>query len=229
MKNIKDAEALINQAIKVLGEKQKDYGSQNITIGGNSGLVVRMLDKVMRIKNLLESKEEPNFESIDDTFLDLLNYSAIGAMLSRGQWKDSKSYLVYLCGPIDSVSLGVATGWRGKVQEELYNITSFFDPAQVFTACSADVAEKVVQINREAIKKCDILFCDITAGRYFESIREIEFARTLNKPVICVCGDIKSFGMYDIQTYETLDEGISALKLWLGDSTPKKGFTFLKT
>ena len=45
---------------------------------------MRCHDKVARLKNLYGSDFEPNNESIEDTLLDIVGYSAIGIMWESG-------------------------------------------------------------------------------------------------------------------------------------------------
>lgn len=216
MKNIQDARNIIEQAVDILHRKSQDYGTQNITLEGQSGVATRMIDKVMRIKNLLGSGDNANFESIEDTFIDLLNYSVIGVLLSKGKWKDSTSSIVYLAGPVDSVDFDSANQWRDKVARELRGIVTCFNPVLAFAHGDEGAAKKVVDINRFAIQKCDVVLANLSYGLAFESIREIEYARTIGKPVICVVGSYVSFGMYDLQKVKTIEEAIAALKLSLG-------------
>jgi hypothetical protein len=42
--------------------------------------MVRLHDKVARLENLTSSGKSPNNESIEDTFLDIIGYCAIGIM-----------------------------------------------------------------------------------------------------------------------------------------------------
>jgi len=63
--------------------KQRDYGHSNITDFGEYGVFVRLNDKVCRLKNLL-GKKEPKNESIDDSWMDIANYSIIALMLRKG-------------------------------------------------------------------------------------------------------------------------------------------------
>jgi intein/homing endonuclease len=65
---------------KVLVRKQNDYGPENIRRFGRQGLMVRLHDKVARLENLTSSGKSPNNESIEDTFLDIIGYCAIGIM-----------------------------------------------------------------------------------------------------------------------------------------------------
>ena len=53
-----------------------------------NGLIVRMHDKMTRLHNLYYKKNDtPNYESIEDTLLDLANYAIIGLLVQRGQWE----------------------------------------------------------------------------------------------------------------------------------------------
>jgi len=69
------------------------YGDDNSNIahspgGPLNGLRVRMWDKVARINNLLDSKVSPSNESLRDSFIDLLNYSAIAIMVLDKKWPE---------------------------------------------------------------------------------------------------------------------------------------------
>ena len=71
--------------------KHHDYGPKNIAHspgGALNGLRVRMWDKVARINNLLDSKVSPSNESLRDSFVDLLNYSAIAIMVLDKKWPE---------------------------------------------------------------------------------------------------------------------------------------------
>jgi len=64
--------------------KQKDYGHSNITDFGEYGVLVRLNDKVARLKNLLTQKKEPANEPIVDTWRDIAGYAIIALMLYYG-------------------------------------------------------------------------------------------------------------------------------------------------
>ena len=73
------------QVAEVVIAKQHDYGHDNIMAFKEQGLVVRLWDKVARLKNLLwVKKENPKNESIEDTFTDIAGYAIIGLMLANG-------------------------------------------------------------------------------------------------------------------------------------------------
>lgn len=78
--------AIALENIKVLDEKQADYGSQNIAAFGEYGVLVRVTDKHARLKNLLTNVKEPKNESILDTWLDISNYAIIATLCRKGEW-----------------------------------------------------------------------------------------------------------------------------------------------
>ena len=71
--------------VKVLDEKQQDYGPDNITISGELGVIVRSQDKLCRLKHLL-GKDTVNNESVSDSWMDLANYGLIGYMVHNKKW-----------------------------------------------------------------------------------------------------------------------------------------------
>lgn len=88
---IADVWRIMDAAGNLLIRKHHDYGPKNIAHspgGPLNGLRVRMWDKIARINNLVDSGAEPSNESLRDSFLDLLNYSAIAMMVLDGVWPD---------------------------------------------------------------------------------------------------------------------------------------------
>lgn len=79
--------AALAEYFELWKKKQRDYGPHNISINGQVGVVVRINDKVQRLRNLiLESPSCPNNEAIEDTWLDCLGYGLIGLLVCRGKW-----------------------------------------------------------------------------------------------------------------------------------------------
>lgn len=81
--------AVYVHAEELLMRKHKDYGPKNIGLspgGPLNGLRVRMHDKLARINNLLDSGAEPTNESFRDSWLDLMNYAAIGLLVIDNKW-----------------------------------------------------------------------------------------------------------------------------------------------
>lgn len=90
MKNIEDFENILNEIRVIMVRKHQDYGPLNIAMapgGAMNGLRVRMYDKLARLNNLVDTGDTPNYESIEDTLIDLANYAIIGLLVQRGQWE----------------------------------------------------------------------------------------------------------------------------------------------
>ena len=90
MKNHKDAETILHELLNILYKKHEDYGPMNIAGapgGAMNGLRVRMYDKLARLTHLADKTDTPNYESIEDTLIDLANYAIIGLLVQRGQWE----------------------------------------------------------------------------------------------------------------------------------------------
>ena len=82
---------VMDAAGNLLISKHHDYGPLNIARspgGPINGLRVRMWDKIARINNLVDSKVKPSNESLRDSFVDLLNYSAIAIMVLDNNWPE---------------------------------------------------------------------------------------------------------------------------------------------
>lgn len=82
-------ESLFFQAQSTLISKHKDYGPKNISEspgGPINGIRVRMHDKIARINHLVDNVQDPEHESLEDSFLDLANYALIAVLVLRGQW-----------------------------------------------------------------------------------------------------------------------------------------------
>jgi hypothetical protein len=66
---------------QTLIKKNADYGNSSIKNGGSVGNYVRMSDKFSRLKNLLGTEGKTNYESVNDTWLDLAGYATIGTII----------------------------------------------------------------------------------------------------------------------------------------------------
>ena len=90
MKNSKDIDIILKEMKEILVKKQNDYGPYNIARapgGPMNGLLVRMYDKIARLDNLRKRNNTPNYESVEDSLIDLANYAIIGLLVIRNQWE----------------------------------------------------------------------------------------------------------------------------------------------
>ena len=89
---VRAVERIMSEAEQILISKQEDYGPRNISqspFGPLFGLLVRLYDKQARAVNLVSTGAEANHESLEDTFLDMLNYRVISLMVLRGDWPEA--------------------------------------------------------------------------------------------------------------------------------------------
>ena len=68
----------------LLARKNKDYKGASFDLG-MTGNMVHIWDKASRLRHLVESKEEPNFEGIEDTLKDLIGYAVIGLHILKAE------------------------------------------------------------------------------------------------------------------------------------------------
>ena len=88
---VEDVWRVFDTAGTLLLRKNSDYGNKNIAHspgGALNGLRVRMWDKIARINNLLDNGVAPSNESLRDSFMDLMNYSAISIMVLDKKWPE---------------------------------------------------------------------------------------------------------------------------------------------
>lgn len=83
-------DSILSSLREVMISKQRDYGPRNVLDCGETGVVIRVNDKLARLRNLYgitdgtyKMKSVSN-ETIEDSFIDLANYAIIALMLRRG-------------------------------------------------------------------------------------------------------------------------------------------------
>lgn len=88
MITIKDYEAVIEEARELVERKNKDYAGDNdflanfrmsekMGITPSKGVLLRISDKFSRICQLVQKDPNVTEETIHDTLIDLMNYSAL--------------------------------------------------------------------------------------------------------------------------------------------------------
>lgn len=88
-----DVASVFDEAEELLIGRHKDYGPGNIANAYPdplTALVVRMGDKMERIKHLLATGADTYGERLRDSWLDLANYALIGVMVQDGRWPGVK-------------------------------------------------------------------------------------------------------------------------------------------
>ena len=85
------------EQLELFCKKQMDYGPENITLGRRIddpknlklsllGIWFRSNDKIQRVLNLVQSNRDPENESLEDSWIDLSNYSIISMLINRNKW-----------------------------------------------------------------------------------------------------------------------------------------------
>lgn len=75
------------ECARLFDEKQTAYGMDNVRWLGEYGVNLRVGEKTMRIKNLLDQHYDPQTETIEDSWKDIVNLGVIGLMVRRNLWK----------------------------------------------------------------------------------------------------------------------------------------------
>lgn len=163
-----------DKARVLLLRKHADYGPDNIARapgGALNGLRVRMHDKLARINHLIDSGVTPENESLRDSFIDLLNYGAIGLLVLDGHWPTAVSSMplpnTFECGtpgclvnhqvgpdedggPFDSVFIeGGATLPYSTAADYTWNGRAFIPDAVAQTIWAAGTPERATELLEE--------------------------------------------------------------------------------
>lgn len=96
-KQFRTMRMFFNSVYRLTVKKNSDYGPGNIGLTGEIGVLVRLSDKIMRLLNLFGFKftstfdeftnpKDPDFESVNDTWMDVAGYAGIGFTVNKGFW-----------------------------------------------------------------------------------------------------------------------------------------------
>jgi len=82
-------EAVFEEAFKLFRVKNAAYGTSNLSTYGLIGILVRMSDKMARLKNIIVDGHDVSAtdETKRDTFMDLLVYCAAAILMIDGDWE----------------------------------------------------------------------------------------------------------------------------------------------
>ena len=89
---MKESLKVLQECAELQSKKSQDYQSSESTVvqamhyrRGDDTIHDIILGKVMRATSLLESQDDPNFESLEDTYKDMINYCSFAVSYSRGK------------------------------------------------------------------------------------------------------------------------------------------------
>lgn len=86
--NMEMYDQIVKECRDISVAKSKDYGTDSLTGFGALGIVVRMSDKMARLKNLIQMDKtvcQVMNESLEDTAMDMINYSLYLVMTLRNK------------------------------------------------------------------------------------------------------------------------------------------------
>ena len=119
--------------------------------------------------------------------------------------------LVYLAGPIDGVSPDEALDWREAAASAAPQGMVFFSPCSAYLdTASGPAADRA---NRAIIRECDVLLANLLGGGLkLGTMREIEYARSLGKPVV-VISEVAgaSLAAHDLTVVPTQEQALELL------------------
>lgn len=218
------AREIVEENLNLMERKNKDYSGgsgDNISAAGMKGMATRLMDKASRFNNLVDKdKDDQNFESIEDTLNDMMNYALIARMLGEDSWGSPPVRSIYLAGPID-INPG-DTAPKKYVRNMLERLgLVVYDPGEAFRSeengniSPLEWPDLMIDlVCRTAIKYSDILVAIIPENSVpFGTIREIEYARAQGKQVILYHGvSGRSAFHHDLVRFHDLDQLITYVK-----------------
>lgn len=80
----------LDKVLATLNKKGQDYGNNNqVSPYAMQLAAAKILTKAERLANIIYNKHEPNFESLEDTILDLCGYAILANRgIQRGEWSE---------------------------------------------------------------------------------------------------------------------------------------------
>ena len=105
LKERKESVKVLQECIDLQLKKSQDYQSDTIHD--------IILGKITRATSLLESGKDPNFESLEDTYKDMINYASFAVSYMRGKMEGQQPGRDMFNKPTASTN-GSLSGVRGK-------------------------------------------------------------------------------------------------------------------
>lgn len=74
-------------AFEICKDRNSKYGNRSLLLCGISGIIVRCIDKLCRLENMIKNNLYDSSESRVDSIIDLFNYSILAVLLLKGELK----------------------------------------------------------------------------------------------------------------------------------------------
>ena len=104
----KESILVLQECAELQSKKSEDYQNVNSQVKqamhyrrGVDSIHDTMHGKMLRAQSLLESGDAANFESLEDTYKDLINYASFAVSYIRGKMEGQDPSLDYLNNPKD--------------------------------------------------------------------------------------------------------------------------------
>ena len=104
----KESILVLQECAELQSKKSEDYQNVNSQVKqamhyrrGVDSIHDTMHGKMLRAQSLLESGDAANFESLEDTYKDLINYASFAVSYIRGKMEGQNPELDYLNNPKD--------------------------------------------------------------------------------------------------------------------------------
>jgi hypothetical protein len=104
----KESILVLQECAELQSKKSEDYQNPNSQVKqamhyrrGVDSIHDTMHGKMLRAQSLLESGDAANFESLEDTYKDLINYASFAVSYIRGKMEGQNPELDYLNNPKD--------------------------------------------------------------------------------------------------------------------------------
>ena len=104
----KESILVLQECAELQSKKSEDYQNVNSQVKqamhyrrGVDSIHDTMHGKMLRAQSLLESGQVNNFESLEDTYKDLINYASFAVSYIRGKMEGQNTELDYLNNPKD--------------------------------------------------------------------------------------------------------------------------------
>ena len=112
--NERESVNVLQECIDLQLKKSQDYQNPNSNVvqamhyrRGVDSIHDTMHGKMLRAQSLLESGQANNFESLEDTYKDLINYASFAVAYIRGKMEGQDPSLDYLNKPKSNVDTSV--------------------------------------------------------------------------------------------------------------------------
>lgn len=121
--------------------------------------------------------------------------------------------LIYLAGPLDGISAHEGQGWYARAAACAPEGAVLYCPGRAFLYAGRN-PRSVDYANRAVIKAADVLIARLDGpGRALGTCREIEYAKSLGKPVIVV-GDLsRSLMAWDLHVVDSIQEAMERCRV----------------